>query len=85
MIDELITEFPDWLETRKIGEPTHEGREIEIIQFKEKASHEASVLIDGAHHSRELVTIKMTFSVLLRLLHGVHWGDKYTLDLLERT
>ena len=27
----------------------------------------------------------MTFSVLLKLLHGVHWGDQFTLDLLERT
>ena len=42
-------------------------------------------MIDGAHHSRELVTIKMTFSVLLKLLHGVHHGDQRTLELLQRT
>lgn len=33
-IDELLLEFPDWLEKSEIGEPTHEGRMIELVQFK---------------------------------------------------
>ena len=45
----------------------------------------ASVLIDGAHHSRELVTIKMSFAVVLKLLHGVHYGDLETLNMLRST
>jgi len=31
LVDELIQEFPDWIEKRKIGEPTHEGRFIELV------------------------------------------------------
>ena len=37
-----------------------------------------SILIDGAHHSRELITIKMTFTVLLKMLYGLHIGDTET-------
>ena len=82
LTDELLTEFPEWLEKHKIGEYTHKGQQLELIQFKEqlpydpvKISKKSSMLIDGAHHSRELITIKMTFSILLKLLHGVYYGD----------
>ena len=30
-VDELIQEFPDWIEKRQIGEATHEGRYIELV------------------------------------------------------
>ena len=43
------------------------------------------MLIDGAHHSRELITIKMTFSILLKLLHGVYHEDNQTFQILKTT
>ena len=87
MVDELILEFPDWLEKSSIGEPTSENRYIELVQFKNQAAdgidrRNSSVLFDGAHHARELVTIKMTLSILLKLLHGVHYNDAETLQML---
>ena len=87
MVDELILEFPDWLEKSSIGEPTIENRYIELVQFKNQAAdgidrRNSSVLFDGAHHARELVTIKMTLSILLKLLHGVHYNDAETLQML---
>lgn len=35
LLDELVTEFSDWLEKTTIGEKTHEGRLIELVSFKE--------------------------------------------------
>ena len=31
LIDELVSEFPDWIEKSQIGEATHEGRYIELV------------------------------------------------------
>ena len=42
-------------------------------------------MIDGAHHARELITIKMSFSVLLKVLYGVYIGDHGTLKMLQHT
>ena len=82
LLDEFVAEFPDWLSKRHIGEETHEGRRLELVEFKpaatgfdETSPTASAVLIDGAHHSRELITIKMTLTILLRLLHGIHYGD----------
>jgi len=66
---------------------THEGRRIELVSFKQRGleNRTASVLFNGAHHSRELITIKMTLSILLKLLHGVHFSDSETLQVLKTT
>ena len=84
LVEELLSEFPTWIERTEIGEPTLQGRSIELISFKEKEKGQKTqaVLFDGAHHPRELVTIKMTLSILLKLLHGVHHKNQETLDLL---
>ena len=42
-----------------------------------------AVLIDGAHHARELITIKMTLSVLIKVLYGVYIEDKETVEMLR--
>ena len=78
LVDELLLEFGEWIEKSQIGEKTHEGRQLELVKFKSQSAtdkRESAVLFDGAHHSRELVTIKMTLTILLKLLHGVHHGD----------
>ena len=43
------------------------------------------MLIDGAHHARELTTISMTMYTMLRILHGyMHDDDFYTTMLKEK-
>lgn len=37
LVDELILEFGDYLEKSQIGEPTHQGRYLELLQFKQSA------------------------------------------------
>ena len=59
LIVEMLGEFADWIEVSQIGEPTLEGRFIEVVSFKTAPPGAPAVLYDGAHHSRELITIKM--------------------------
>ena len=74
-----------------IGEPTHEGRFIELISVNapnetaDYRENKPSVLYTGATHSRELVTIKMILAVMLKLLHGVHYEDTESIKMLETT
>ena len=44
-----------------------------------------SVLFTGAVHARELVTIKMTLSILLKALYGIHHNDSEIISLLKKT
>ena len=87
LVSELVLEFPTWLEKSEIGEPTNEGRHIELVQFKNQAAdgvdkRNSAVLFDSAHHARELITIKQSLSILLKLLHGVHYDDLETMQML---
>ena len=89
LVDELLLEFGDWIQKSNIGEPTLEGRYIELISFKQRPewtqNRQSSVLFDGAHHSRELITIKMQLTILMKILHGVHHKDPQTLRNLSQT
>mmetsp|Transcript_3155 Transcript_3155/g.4255 ORF Transcript_3155/g.4255 Transcript_3155/m.4255 type:complete len:218 (-) Transcript_3155:1151-1804(-) len=89
LLGEMLQEFSDWIEYKFIGEPTLEGRHIEVISFKHQPEWQtvrsSAVLFDGAHHSRELITIKMTHTILLKLLHGVHHNDAETLQTIQQT
>ena len=41
------------------------------------------MLITGAHHAREAVSIQMPFYIIFKFLHGVLHKDQYYIDLLE--
>ena len=41
------------------------------------------MLITGAHHAREAVSIQMPFYIIFKFLHGVLHHDQYYIDLLE--
>lgn len=43
------------------------------------------ILIDGAHHAREVTTISMAYYTWLRLLHGFEHSDPTILTLLQKT
>ena len=59
LLAELILEFGNYIEVSQIGELTYDGRFIELVSFKTAKPGAPAVLYDGAHHSRELITIKM--------------------------
>ena len=65
-----------------------EGRPMKAVYFKGQQGDsiaqdkKPAAMIDGAHHARELITIKMTFSVLLKVLYGVYIGDQGTIKML---
>ena len=85
LLAEMVAEFGSLIELSQIGEPTHEGRFIELVTFKTAKPGAQAILYDGAHHSRELITIKMQFTIILKLLHGVHYSDAKTLKNLQNT
>lgn len=41
------------------------------------------MLITGAHHAREGVSIQMPFYIIFKFLHGALHKDQYYIDLLE--
>jgi hypothetical protein len=43
-----------------------------------------AIMLTGAHHSRELVSVQMPLYVILDLLHGLVHGDPETLEILKR-
>ena len=42
------------------------------------------MLINAAHHARELTTISMTMYTMLRILHGYVHGDDFYQTLLKK-
>ena len=42
-----------------------------------------SLLIDAAHHARELTTVSLVLYIMLRLLHGYVHGNQFYIDLLS--
>lgn len=46
------------------------------------ADERPSILIDGAHHARELTSVSMVMYTMLRLLHGYLNDDQQTKTLL---
>ena len=43
-----------------------------------------AILMTGAHHSRELVSVQMPLFAILDLLHGLVHGDQEKIMLLEQ-
>ena len=87
VIDQLKTEFPDLVEVSSFGR-SYENRDIPLLTIsKGKGSwkEKPAILITGAHHAREAVSIQMPFYIIFKILHGAIHGDDYYIDLLEHT
>ena len=99
LIKDAARSFPDIVKLESIGK-SYEGRDIIMIKIdatkklkhvlKLKESAEAqhtpkSILLTGAHHSRELVSVQMPLYSMLELLHGYANHDKETLEILARS
>jgi murein tripeptide amidase MpaA len=68
---------------------THENRDIFMIKVEadeiaDPGSRKKAILMTGAHHSRELVSVQMPLFMLLDLLHGFVHNDPEKMLLLAK-
>lgn len=54
------------------------------IDYNPKNKDKKAILMTGAHHSRELVSVQMPLYSILDLLHGMVHGNKEKILLLEQ-
>jgi len=85
VIEQLKREFPDYINVSSFGK-TYEGRDIPLIRLQKgnkPTTDRPAMLLTGAHHAREAVSIQMPFYIIFKFLHGALHNDQYYLDLLE--
>ena len=85
VISQLNREFPHLISVSSLGK-TYEGRDIPLIKLEKgpkPTSDRPAILITGAHHAREAVSIQMPFYIIFKFLHGFLHNDQYYNDLLE--
>jgi murein tripeptide amidase MpaA len=57
---------------------------IDGTKFWAEKDHEPkAILLTGAHHSRELVSVQMPLFSILKLLHGALHQDQESINLLR--
>ena len=56
---------------------------IKLEAGTKPTSERPAMLLTGAHHAREAVSIQMPFYIIFKFLHGVLHNDDYYNDLLE--
>lgn len=79
----MAADFPDLIELESIGK-TYENRDIYMIKVDGTGSPDTkAILLTGAHHSRELVSIQMPLYSILELLHGFVHNDPEKKLLLQ--
>ena len=85
VIDQLKNEFPEIVTVSSFGR-SYEGRDIPLLTLSmghHDPNSKPAMLVTGAHHAREAVSIQMPFYIIFKLLHGVIHNDDYYIDLLE--
>jgi murein tripeptide amidase MpaA len=85
LIKKITDEFPNITNLGEIGR-SFEGNPIHVVEvsnYNTSSRNKKSVLLTGAHHSRELSSITMALYFLLRTVYSYSIGDKATKDLLE--
>lgn len=94
LVQHIAVEFPDVVKLKTIGTSWQERPlymlEIDARDFLNKQAvyqhdllNKPAILLTGAHHSRELISIQMPLYSVLKMLHGgiVH-NDSHYIDLL---
>ena len=87
VIDQLRREFPKIVKVSSFGK-SFEGRDIPLLTLEmgdKPTKDRPAILITGAHHSREAISIQMPFYIILKFLHGVLHNDDFYINLLENT
>jgi hypothetical protein len=87
LIHQIQNEFSQFISLESIGK-THENRDILMIKVEadeivNPGSRKKAILMTGAHHSRELVSVQMPLYMLLDLLHGSVHGNLEKIQLLK--
>lgn len=77
--------FGEFVQLESIGK-TYENRDIMMLKIDATPQNldKKAILMTGAHHSRELVSIQMPLFAILDLLHGLVHGDQEKIALLEQ-
>ena len=71
----MVAEFPEIVTPLTIGQSA-EGREINGYLFSAKPLEKRpSILLNGAHHPRELTSISMVVWLMLRFLYSWERGQ----------
>ena len=73
-MDELMRDFPHLVKIQSIGK-TYQGHDIPIFTLADPTGtvpikDRPAILLNGATHARELITIQMVFYSMFKLLHG---------------
>ena len=94
-LDSLIFDaYGDWLVYKdKIGQsyqkrPIFQYTILDLSSeqdWKKEMSSRVGILIDGAHHAREVTTISMVYYTWIRLLHAFEHQDPTIKTLLKNT
>jgi hypothetical protein len=86
----LVERFPNSARLLEIGK-THEGRTIYAIHFSSRLPvndyeelSKPSILVDGMHHAREVMTPEVAIDVAESLLNGSLLNEKWAKALLEQ-
>ena len=98
LIYEIKSAFPKIIKLESIGK-TFENRDIWMVKLDahrylermglsvntQDNSERKAILLTGAHHARELVSVQMPLFMLIDLLHGLVHRDEEKLILLQRS
>ena len=94
LVSQMLTEFPDLLTKESIGK-TYEGRDIWMLKLDgtqwlqnqgiESYANKKALLMTGAHHCRELVSVQMGLYTLLDILQGLLHNKPEYIDLIKRS
>ena len=78
----MSEEFPEIVSVQTLGK-SYQGRDIKMIQITSNQNSNSSLLITGAHHSRELSSIQLPLLTALKLCHGYFYNDLETIESLK--
>jgi len=97
LIMQLKEDFPEFIKVRSIGKTNWDKKilmfEIDAREHilsqkeggydtKELIKEKPAILLTGAHHAREVMSVQLPLYAMLRMLHGYVHGDKHYVDLL---
>ena len=97
LVMQLMEEFPEFIKVRSIGKSWFD-RKILMFEIdardhilsqrkggedtKELLKEKPAILLTGAHHAREVMSVQLPLYAMLKMLHGYVHNDKHYVDLL---
>ena len=97
LMNAIASDFPEIVEPLESIGKSYQGRDMNMIKIDagkhlesilgpstQSKEDRKAILLTGAHHSRELVSVQMPLYMVVNLLHGYLHGVPETLLLLSR-